>query len=189
MPLPRFEMVMLIAPRDGPGEPALTLPLDSDRTFNSGDRFRIEYSSIHSGYLYLFNMDEGGTLRLLIPDSRINAGDNRITGSALLSAPTDNWFRFDQRPGIEKLIVLHAIEPLKYLEDLNSEQDGTIGGFDMEALFDRLDPVTGTLDSPLEEGVVPVLSEGRVTAFRTKLGGINVLATSFLLRHVTNETN
>jgi hypothetical protein len=80
-----------------------------DRIFRSGDKIRLHFRSNADGNIALIQLGSSGTSSFLFPDrakglddSRIHAADDRIL-------PTESaWFRFDNQPGTEKVLVIFA---------------------------------------------------------------------------------
>lgn len=87
----------------------LGVQVTEQRLFQSGERIRLHFRSNADGYLMLIQLGASGTSSVLFPnpslglvDSYIAAGEDRI-----LPGP-NHWFRFDQQPGVERLLVLFA---------------------------------------------------------------------------------
>ena len=96
--------IELVGPAEGSGA-----QVTASRVFRSGDRIRLHFRSNADGRIALIQLGSSGTSRFLFPDpthrlidSRMVAGEERILPSA------SHWFRFDDHPGTEKLLVLFA---------------------------------------------------------------------------------
>jgi hypothetical protein len=74
--------------------------------FHSGDKIRIQLQSNADGRLVIAQRNADGTSGILFPDARINGGDNLVRAGQTTALPSpDAWFRFDQNPGEERLLV------------------------------------------------------------------------------------
>jgi hypothetical protein len=97
------------------------------RTFRSGERIRLHFRSNADGHISILQLGASGTAQQLFPnaenglvDSALAANEERILPSAA------HWFRFDDRPGQERLIVVFARNQ---------------GELDDRPLRQRLDPI------------------------------------------------
>jgi serine/threonine protein kinase len=95
---------------------------NGDETFENGDSFRLNVSSEHRGYLYLFNegppAPDGSSFTIVYPTPSIN------NGSAMLGAsqPVEsNWFTFKGPPGTENFWLVWSSSPVNELEDAKTE--------------------------------------------------------------------
>ena len=76
-------------------------------TFRSGDKIRIYLKSNVNGKLVIAQRDSDGGSGVLFPDSRVDGGDNRIRAGQVTALPSGStWFKFDEHPGKEHLLVL-----------------------------------------------------------------------------------
>lgn len=74
--------------------------------FHSGDRIRLLLTSNANGRLVIAQRGADGRAVVLFPDRRIAAGDNRVRAGQPTPLPSvDAWFKFDDHPGEERLIV------------------------------------------------------------------------------------
>lgn len=78
----------------------------TDDTFRSGDRILLHMQSNVDGYIEVLQRGPNGTMTRLFPDDRVNGGSAFISKGkdTVLPSPTA-WFRFDDQPGIEHLVV------------------------------------------------------------------------------------
>ncbi len=93
---------------------------DPRRVFNTGDEIRFVVEANQDAYLYVFNADSRGALRMIYPHARLQNGDNFIQGhvpyqipSAKESDPEAQWFAF-LTPGEvrEKIFFVLSRSPL-----------------------------------------------------------------------------
>ncbi len=79
------------------------------QVFRSGDRIRIHFQSNADGDIALFQIGSSGTAQLLFPDLSTGLTDSRLIAGEDKVLPHDSaWFRFDEQPGTEQLIVFFA---------------------------------------------------------------------------------
>lgn len=91
-----------------PGE-SVGVRVTADRVFRSGERIRLHFQSNIAGYIALLQLGTHGAASLLFPDSAKGHPDNRIATMQDRVLPSNTaWFRFDNEPGSERLLVLFA---------------------------------------------------------------------------------
>lgn len=79
------------------------------RVFHSGERIRLHFLSNADGNIALIQLGSSGTSQVLFPDPGRGLTDSRLVAGEDKVLPDDaSWFRFDQKPGTERLIVLFA---------------------------------------------------------------------------------
>jgi hypothetical protein len=81
----------------------------NERVFRSGERIRLHFRGNVDGHIALIHLGSSGMATVLFPDpekqltdSNLAADEDRILPSAA------HWFRFDDNPGTERLLVLFA---------------------------------------------------------------------------------
>ncbi len=83
----------------------------ADETFHEGDSLRLSIMSNEPGYLYVIQQGSSGSWSPIFPDKR--SGSNRVEAGTPYQIPGDpQKFRFDNRPGTEKLFVILSTEPI-----------------------------------------------------------------------------
>lgn len=112
--LREFKYSLLVQPTEKNREPFVASPM---QTFLNGWRFRMQFSSSKTGYLYLINenLDKEGSpsLTILFPDSRLNDGKAQI----LANQPfITNQYEFANKPGVEKFWIIWSAEAVSELE-------------------------------------------------------------------------
>jgi len=96
--------------------------------FRSGDRIRIHFRSNANGHIALIQLGASGTSQFLFPDPESNPADGSLTADQDKILPNDSaWFRFDQKPGTERLIVLFSrerqeLDSLPHRSNMNEEE-------------------------------------------------------------------
>jgi hypothetical protein len=96
------------------------IEVDSDATFRSGDRIRLNVDSNASGYLYVVAQGSSGTWTLLFPSAEVQDGNNRIEKGASQQIPAGNkgQFVFNDQTGTEKLFLVLTRRPEPDLDKL-----------------------------------------------------------------------
>ncbi|HXA83874.1 MAG TPA: DUF4384 domain-containing protein [Candidatus Dormibacteraeota bacterium] len=80
--------------------------VNSNRVFHSGERIRLHVETNIDGRVMLLQLGQDGASQVLFPDARINRGDNYIRAGIDTPVPSARaWIKFDNRPGLERLIV------------------------------------------------------------------------------------
>jgi uncharacterized protein DUF4384 len=84
-------------------------PVTDDHIFKSGDRIRLHFRSNADGRIMLVQLGSSGTASILFPDPAKGLTENVLLADEdhVLPAPS-YWFKFDNSPGTEKLLVLFA---------------------------------------------------------------------------------
>lgn len=88
------------------------------KQFASGDRIRFSIETNIDGYVYVIGQGTSGKARLLYPLPQINKGNNFIRRGAELIVPGTDWFRFDNRAGVEEVKVVVSKNKLDLLRHL-----------------------------------------------------------------------
>lgn len=82
----------------------------STKTFNSGDRIRLNIETNRNGYLYVLNIGSSGGSHVLFPNPGVSS--NLITAGLPYSIPFKTYMRFDSNPGEELLLIMLSPRPL-----------------------------------------------------------------------------
>jgi hypothetical protein len=100
------------------GDAGAATSLPPDHSFRSGDRFRVVLKPDFDAYVYLFNQNPvEQRVAVLYPPS-MNAA--AVQANAESRAPgTQSWFRMDDKPGSEVLIIVASPKPLPELNSAN----------------------------------------------------------------------
>ena len=79
-----------------------TVEVAPSTRFKSGDRIQLKVQTNSDGYLYIVTQGSSGAWQVIFPSRSANQGSNRVqAGDEKLTA-----FRFDAKPGVEKLFVV-----------------------------------------------------------------------------------
>lgn len=93
---------------EGPGG-ATGVQVASTRVFHSGERIRLHFQSNADGHIALIQLGSSGTGQMLFPNPAQGLTDNYLVAGRARTLPSPgHWFRFDQNPGTERLIVVFA---------------------------------------------------------------------------------
>ncbi len=96
--------IELQGPSGGPGQ-----QVTERHVFHSGERIRLHFRSNSDGNIALIQLGSSGTAQVLFPDPEKGLTDGRLAADQDKVLPQDSaWFRFDDKPGTERLIVLFA---------------------------------------------------------------------------------
>jgi hypothetical protein len=94
--------------------------VEPTRQFHNGDRIRLALEPNIDGYLYIFDSEDGGPVRMIYPDARLDGGDNWIEAHVPMEIPSSDeseerlrWFQFYGQPGGDRIYVVVTREPLK----------------------------------------------------------------------------
>ncbi len=93
---------------------------DSDSTFRSGERIRLNVQANDTGYLYVVMRGSSGAWRVLFPAHEEAGGDNRVVKGKNYTVPAgkNGQFFFDETSGEEKLFLVLTRKPEGDLESL-----------------------------------------------------------------------
>ena len=84
----------------------------STRVFRSGERIRLHFQSNADGNIALIQIGSSGAGQMLFPNPAQGLSDSRLTAGQDRTLPSSShWFRFDQNPGTERLVVVFARTP------------------------------------------------------------------------------
>ena len=97
--------------RDSNGD---AIRVDPAREFSEGDRIRVLLEANTDGYLYIFHTEDGNAPQMLFPDAKLDGGRNDIRAHVPYQVPGAlvGWFKFDDRPAVERLYVVVSRAPL-----------------------------------------------------------------------------
>jgi hypothetical protein len=90
--------------------------------FHNHERFRLQVQPQQNGHIYVFSRDSSGDFQLLYPARE--DGDNYVHRNSRLNLPGNGWFRFDEDPGREELILIQSPAPLAVVEQAAQLGDG-----------------------------------------------------------------
>ena len=145
--------------------------------FESGDRFTLRVRPTVDAYLYLFVSDTDGGFTLVAP--RLE-DDGSLPGPAAGGADaqlpaTGTSLRLDENPGVERLYLLAAREPLDEVEELLEDEQRQVGEawlIDLRDYYAR----NGTLTRQVRNQAVRL-------DYRQRGRGAAVVLETILMRH------
>jgi hypothetical protein len=83
----------------------------ADSVFRSGDCVGIRMAPNYEGYLYVFHQGSSGKWQTLIPSDEAAEQPRRIRAFSPVQVPAGACFKFDDKPGLEKLFVVVTEKP------------------------------------------------------------------------------
>ena len=122
-------------------------PAPSDTIFFDNQRFRLRVNAATGGYLYVLCLNSQGRPAVLFPTADTTGQDSQITRQVPLVVPIAGWFEFDSVPGVERIFLLVAPDPIPDLEDAIEQSRGglTPSVFHRYAIAARSFAVAGAL--------------------------------------------
>ncbi|HEY2092964.1 MAG TPA: DUF4384 domain-containing protein [Thermoanaerobaculia bacterium] len=89
-----------------PGAPPVRV--NNQRVFKSGERIRLHFQATSPGVVTIIQIAESGTSTILFPAVG-HLNDNVLRAGVDRPLPSErSWFKFDEHPGTERLLVLFA---------------------------------------------------------------------------------
>jgi hypothetical protein len=82
----------------------------ASRTFNSGERFQLGVRVSRPAYVYILNQAPDGTVSQIYPQP---SQDNFVGALGVVFLPGRGSFEFDDKPGVEQLLVFLSSAPAK----------------------------------------------------------------------------
>jgi hypothetical protein len=79
--------------------------------FKSGDAINVRVEVNDYGYLYIFARGSSGNWTPLFPSPSVENGDNRVGPNHPYLLPNGYVFRFDDKPGTERIFVVFSRKP------------------------------------------------------------------------------
>lgn len=85
-------------------------------TFYAGDSVRLHIRVNRDAYLTILNQGTTGDLQLIYPKTQADA-ERKVTKTMDFTVPTTpgNWLKFDENPGVERMIVILSAQPTREL--------------------------------------------------------------------------
>ena len=97
----------------------LSVRVDPNRVFRSGDKVRAVLETNADGYLYIFNTTDGGKPVMIYPNPELDEGGNYVQAHVPIEVPSSvgneerlRWLTFDKYAGAERLFFVFTREPL-----------------------------------------------------------------------------
>lgn len=100
--------------------------VNSNRTFHSGETVRLHVSSNIDGWLTILQSENGGKFEKLFPTASLPPSVSNIKKGVDTVLPgAGGWFKFDERPGEIRLLMMLTAEPVAAPVRLASAVDQT----------------------------------------------------------------
>lgn len=81
----------------------------ASRRFKTGERFQLGVKVNRPTYIYILNQDADGKVTQIYPQP---GGDNLVNAMGTVFLPAKGSFEFDQKPGVEQLLVYLSPTPM-----------------------------------------------------------------------------
>lgn len=108
---------------DRNGRKSTVLP---DHPFQSGDKVRFMYTTNIDCYVYWLSQGSSGSYTMLFPSQKAGL-DNWVKKNESHSIPVKGTFKFDENPGVEKILMVMAPEKIPELENAVKEASTSDG--------------------------------------------------------------
>jgi serine/threonine protein kinase len=194
-------VIVLAVIKDGPPTPPLSTKIDvrivvqggmkppSDcRTFRSGEKVRLVFTTSREGYCYIILRSADQSLQFLFPNPLTNQGSARVEKDQTVAIPgRDKYFTFDQKPGYEELFIVHAPDPnsVSKLEEIYQIEVANPKNRNLNIDVTRAPAVQEFLNSIRTRGVQEDLSAPCAELFKINYQGGKVAPSlvKLVLRH------
>ena len=113
---------ILLASRDRRRARMRVREVGDEAGFRTGDRFRLAIQANVAGYLYVLVKDSEGRIELLFPYEQ-DRETNTVRAFRTRQVPKQDWFRFDDRKGMERIYLFLSREPIRELERAAGEEE------------------------------------------------------------------
>lgn len=154
-----------------------------DMMFHGGDNVRLKVVANDSGYLYVVEQDPHKGWEVLLPDSEIDSGNNKILGRAESVVPAGGHFKLDSGTGEHRVFLVFSRKPQQDLQSVIRAVHSGAGATDtpkvqLAALVDRFQ--LHSRDLVYEKDT----DEDRSTYVATPNGSTEALVVAFIgLKH------
>lgn len=96
--------------------------IGDQESFRSGDRFRLAVQANVAGHLYVFVRHSKGDIELIFPYER-GEDTNTVRPFRTRHVPEEDWFRFDEESGTERIYLFLSESPIRELERAAGEDE------------------------------------------------------------------
>lgn len=84
--------------------------------FYSGDKIKLAFDLNFSGHIALLNLGSSGKISLLFPYTGTSSAVTAGSTESLIPGNTNDWIKFDNQPGIEKIAVVFSTNPIEAVD-------------------------------------------------------------------------
>ena len=123
------------------GKKSTVLP---DQEFKSGDKVKFIYTTNIDAYVYWLSQGTSGDYSMLFPSPKTGT-DNLVKKNDIYTIPVKGNFKFDEKPGVEKILLVLSSEKISELEEAAKEAAAKNGKITAEAA--SVDNVTKKTES------------------------------------------
>lgn len=112
----KFDMVARVSTGTvtrGQGPIYKEMAIKNGGRLHSGDMFKVRFEVSEDGYVYLLGLDSKGDLIRLFPEKDAGFAFKVKAHQPYFVPEQDEWFRLDQNPGQEHIIMFLSSAPLK----------------------------------------------------------------------------
>jgi type II secretory pathway pseudopilin PulG len=103
-----------------------TISVPSDNEFKSGDKIKLRYTTNTDGYAYWLAKMSSGKYTILFP-SKESGSNNFVKKNENQTVPVKGYFRFDDTPGTEELLLIFGTDKIPELEQAVLEASNNNG--------------------------------------------------------------
>ncbi len=122
------------------------------RMFRSGERIRLHFQSNVDGRIRLLQLGSSGTATLLFPDPEKGLGNDLLRAGEDRILPAESaWFRFDNNPGTEELLLFFARETEQLPSSIKPQMDKE----STRHIVDVAETISGSKDLVVEVDAAP----------------------------------
>lgn len=118
----RFKYWLTVQKMDGGNKYKDPIQSNGEETFENGDKFRLNVSSLTSAYLYIFNEGPADTsdtsFVMIYPRAATNGGSPLVGSNQPIQS---DWITFRGPPGSENFWIVWSVRPVKELESARVE--------------------------------------------------------------------
>lgn len=118
--------------------------VEPDTVFHQGDCVAVRIQPNRGGFLYVFNQASSGNWQVLIPSAETAEDSNIVRAYNLMDVPQNYCFEMDEKPGIERLLIVVTDKPEDVLKLNDTLKKGTNGDNTVVAAND-MKPFTPTM--------------------------------------------
>jgi len=129
------------------GEESIVLP---SYKFKSGDKVKFVYTTNIDCYVYSMSQGSSGDYSMLFPHPRAGL-DNYVKRNETYTIPVKGKFRFDDKKGVEKILLVLATEKVPELEEVVKSQKAVASNSSVKSVEKKQETKRKSRDLVFEE--------------------------------------